>query len=417
MAGGPAAGKGKGKAKGEMRGKYSSPKAKQGWEGEGEGKGGDAWKVFQSQGQARVGPRAQDPFATYETGQGVRGKGPRSFHEEPSKAPNQEGKDPEGGLGNRRNHGDGKQKGTTSEAVRSPKPHVQSIAKNKVGVEQQKEIAQPSKVPPPNERNKAEKKQGLGKGKEKSVCVGSQKPHEDIPAQKTQGAEIQKETAGSFEDPRMQKKKANKKPGSEKPTETAMSSEVVGSQIIHENSAGEKKQGLEKGKIPSLIEFSRMLLEEDCAAKLPKQQAKKTKGKGSLVNPTEKLKSADLLLSSQLYVELHIDGKLVRMCRVDPACPSRNTQMEKRTRMMDHLKKQHGLNVAIPNKVGGRVGGVSLNLVSKSSIRDQIRTQERFQEVDRKYEVNREGCGAEGSHHGFGVLGLHQQEACLMQHG
>ncbi|MCO5577101.1 hypothetical protein L7F22_030923 [Adiantum nelumboides] len=283
--------------------------------------------------------------------------------------------------------GAGKQKGTTSKAVRSPKPHVQSIAKNNVGVEQQKEIAEPSKVPPPTERNKAEKKQG---------------------------AEIQKETAASFEDPRMQKKKANKKPGSEKPTETTMSSEVVGSQIIHENSAGEKKQGLEKGKIPLLIEFSRMLLEEDRAAELPKQQAMKTKGKGSLVKPTEKvqvpkevkkpkgkdtsappnlskaskqqvkrklplqaatlgspskrakvessgpLKSADLLLPSRLpsqpYIELYIDGKLVRMCRADLACPSQNTKMKKQTRIMDHLRKQHGLNVAIPTRVGGRVG-------------------------------------------------------------
>ncbi|MCO5552067.1 hypothetical protein L7F22_005577 [Adiantum nelumboides] len=142
--------------------------------------------------------------------------------------------------------GAGKQKGTTSEAVRSPKPHVQPIAKNKV----QKEIVEPSKVLPPIERNKAEKSR-------------SPKPHEDIPAQKMQG--------------------------SKKLTETAMSLEVVGSQIIHENFAGEKKQGPEKGKIPSLIEFSKMLLEVDRAAKLPKQQAKKTKGKGSLVKPTKKV--------------------------------------------------------------------------------------------------------------------------------
>ncbi|MCO5577100.1 hypothetical protein L7F22_030922 [Adiantum nelumboides] len=131
------------------------------------------------------------------------------------------------------------------------------------GVEQQKEIAEPSKVCPPIKRNKAEKNQGLGKGKEKSVSVGSQKPHEDILAQKTQGFE--------------------------KPTETAMSLEVVGSQIIRKNFAGEKKQVPEKGKIPSLIEFSRMLLEEDRATELPKQQAKKTKGKGLLVKPTEKV--------------------------------------------------------------------------------------------------------------------------------
>ncbi|MCO5592704.1 hypothetical protein L7F22_046707 [Adiantum nelumboides] len=130
------------------------------------------------------------------------------------------------------------------------------------GVEQQKEIAEPSKVPPPIERNKAEKKQG---------------------------AEIQKETAESFEDPRMQKKKGNKKLGYEKPIERTMSSKVVGSQIIHENSAGEKKQGPKKGKMPLLIEFSKMLLKGDRTAELPKQQAKKTKGKGLLVKPTEKV--------------------------------------------------------------------------------------------------------------------------------
>ncbi|MCO5575706.1 hypothetical protein L7F22_029509 [Adiantum nelumboides] len=248
-----------------------------------DGEGGDAWKVFQSQGQARAGPGAQDPFATYEVGRGVQGEGPRSSHEEPGKAPGQGGKGlkealatdattqggaplipekrikltaegrqavPRPGVGDeaeagaKNNQGAGKQKGTTSEAVRSPKPHVQSIAKNKAGVKQQKEIAEPSKVSSPTKRNKAKKKQGLGKGKEKSMSIGSPKPHEDIPAEKTQGTEIQKETAGSFEDPRMQKKKASKKPGSEKPTQTAMSSKVVGSQIMHENSAGEKKQNV-----------------------------------------------------------------------------------------------------------------------------------------------------------------------------
>ncbi|MCO5557842.1 hypothetical protein L7F22_011414 [Adiantum nelumboides] len=295
--------------------------------------------------------------------------------------------------------GAGKQKGTTSEAVRSPKPHVQSIAKNKVGGEQQKEIAEPSKVFPPTERNKAEK---------------------------NQGAEIQKKTAGAFEDPCMQKKKANKKSGYEKPTETTMSSEVVGSQIIHENSSGEKKQNVvgrgsccraakatskeDKGEgfaceshgegasaqgseeaqgedtsaPPNLSKAS----EQPVKRKLPLQAATLgSPSKRAKVESSGHLKSADLLLPSQLYVELYIDGKLVRMCRADLACPSRNTKMEKRTRMMDHLKKQHGLNVAIPTKVGGRVGGVSLNLVPKSSIRDRIRTQ-RFQEVDQKYEVN-----------------------------
>ncbi|MCO5560130.1 hypothetical protein L7F22_013737 [Adiantum nelumboides] len=172
------------------------------------------------------------------------------------------GDEAEAGAKNRCVWGAGKQKGTTLEVVRSPKPHFQSIAKNKVGVEQQKEIVEPSKVPPPIEKNKAKKQQG---------------------------AEIQKETAGSSKDPRMPKTKSKKKPGSEKPTEIAMFLEVVGFQIIHENSTGEKKQGPKKGKIPLLIEFSRMLLKEDRVAELPKQQAKKTKGKGLLVKPTEKV--------------------------------------------------------------------------------------------------------------------------------
>ncbi|MCO5602110.1 hypothetical protein L7F22_056238 [Adiantum nelumboides] len=191
-------------------------------------------------------------------------------------------------AGAKNNQGASKQNGTTSEAVRSPKPHVQPIAKKKV----QKETAIPSKVPP-TERKKAKKKQGLGKGKEKAVSVGFQKPHKNILAQKMQGAEIQKETAGSSEDPCMENKMAKKKPGSEKPKETAMPSKVFGSQIIYENCDVEKMQGFEKKKIPSLNELSRMLLEDDCATELPKpkvdgtgnekakqQQAKRANGEG-----------------------------------------------------------------------------------------------------------------------------------------
>ncbi|MCO5606681.1 hypothetical protein L7F22_060870 [Adiantum nelumboides] len=267
------------------------------------------------------------------------------------------------------NQGVGKQKGTTLEAVRSPKPRVQPIAKNKVDVEQQKETVVPSKVPPPIKRKKA---QGLGKGKEKAMSIGSQKPHEDICAQKMQHFE--------------------------KPKETAMSLEAVGSQIIHENFAVEKMQGSEKGKIPLLIELSRMLLEEDRSAKLPKpkptkkvqvpKEVKKPKPKDTsalpnlikaseqpvkrklplqattLGSPSKRakvgsfgpLKSANSLLPPQQYIKLYIDGKLVRMCRADPACLSQNTKMEKQTQMMDHLRKQHGLNVAILDRVSGRVG-------------------------------------------------------------
>ncbi|MCO5588895.1 hypothetical protein L7F22_042856 [Adiantum nelumboides] len=448
MVGGPVAGKEKGKAKGEMRGKYSSPKAKQGWAlgpktclqltrqaGVSKEKGPAPPMKSLTKLPVKGEKGLKEASATDATTQGgaplIPEKRTKLIAEGRQAVPRPSVGD-EAEAGAKNNQGAGKQKGTTLQAVRSPSrmfsllPRIRRYAK---GVEQQKEIAEPFKVPPPIERNKAEKKQGLGKGKEKSVSVGSQKPHEDILAYVTQGAKIQKEMAGTFEDPRMQKK-GQQKAGTEKPTEIAMSSEVVGSQIIHENSASEKKQGPKKGKIPSLIEFSRMLLEEDCVAELPQQQAKKTKGKGLLVKPTEKVQvpkevknpkgkdiSAPPNLSKAIEqpvkrklplqaatlgspskrakvgssgpVKLYIDGKLVWMCRADPAFPSQNTKMEKQTRMMDHLKKQHGLNVVIPTRVGGRVGGVSLNLVSKSSIRDQICTQERFQEVDRKYEVNR----------------------------
>ncbi|MCO5575691.1 hypothetical protein L7F22_029495 [Adiantum nelumboides] len=314
MAGGTAAGKGKGKAKGEMRGKYSSPKAKQ-------GRAPGPKTCLQITRQAGVSEE-EGPAPPMQSLAKLSIKGGRASVTDTTteaqallileRRTKLTAKDrqavPRSCVGDeaeadaKNNQGADKPKGTTSEAMRSLKPHVQSIAKTKVGVEQQKEIAEPSKVPSPTERNKAKKKQGLGKGKEKAVYVGSQKPHEDILAQKTQGSEIQKETAGSSKDPRMQKKKTKKKPGSEKPIETAMSSEVVGSQIIHENSIAKKKQGLEKGKIPLLIEFSRMLLEENRAAELPKpnvdgtgnekakqQQAKKTKRKSSLVKPTEKV--------------------------------------------------------------------------------------------------------------------------------
>ncbi|MCO5595691.1 hypothetical protein L7F22_049736 [Adiantum nelumboides] len=202
-----------------------------------------------------------------------------------------------------------------------------------------------NKVPPPTERNKAEKKQlYLGEGKEKVVSVGSQKPHEDIPAQITQG--------------------------SEKTTETAMSSEVVGSQIIHENSAAEKKQNV-VGRGSCAAELPKPNVDGTGNEKAKQQQAKKTKGKGSLVKPTEKVQvpkevkkpkgkdtSAALNLSKASeqpvkkklplqaatlgspskrakvgsscppYIKLYIDGKLVQMCRADPACPSQNTKME-----------------------------------------------------------------------------------------
>ncbi|MCO5595453.1 hypothetical protein L7F22_049496 [Adiantum nelumboides] len=167
------------------------------------------------------------------------------------------------------NEGASKQKGTTSEALRSPKPRVQPIAKKKM-VWQGISTFTPAygygdysfanlfavyagclaakgdscTFEGSSYREKAYV-WGLGKGKEKAVSVGSQKPHEDLSAQKMQGSE--------------------------------------------------------KEKIPSLIELSRVLLQEDRATKLSKpkvdgtgdekakQQAKRAKGKGSLVKPTEKV--------------------------------------------------------------------------------------------------------------------------------
>ncbi|MCO5554034.1 hypothetical protein L7F22_007560 [Adiantum nelumboides] len=305
------------------------------------------------------------------------------------------GDEAEAGANN--NQGTGKQKGKTSGAVRSPKQRVQPVAKNK-------DTAIPSKVPP-TEIKKAEKKQDVGKGREKVVHVGSQKPHEDIPAQKaqvvsnkgkekvvsvgsqkphediliekTQGVEKGKETAGSSEDPHMEKKKGKKKPGSKKA-----------------KGKGSLVKPTEKVQVPKEVKKPKRK-DASAAPNLSKASEQPMKRKLSLQSATEgslskrvKVKSSALSLDSLLPPKPYL-GRLVRMCRVDPTCPSRNTKMEKQTRMMDHLRKQHGLNVAIRTRVDGRVGGVSLNLVPKSSMRDQIRTQEHFQEVDRKYKVNR----------------------------
>ncbi|MCO5593478.1 hypothetical protein L7F22_047492 [Adiantum nelumboides] len=237
------------------------------------------------------------------------------------------GDEAEAGANN--NQGAGKQKETTSEAVRSPKPCVQPVAKNK-GVEQQKETAVPLKVPP-IEIKKAEKKQGSKRAKGKGSLVKSMEK-----------VQVPKEVK------KPKRKNASAAPNLSKASEQPM-----------------------KRKLPL----------QAATVRPPSKRAK--------VKSSALLKSLDSLLPPKPYLELCIDGKLVRMCRADPACPTQNTKMEKRTRMMDHLRKQHGFNVAIPTRVGGRVGGVSLNLIPKSSMRDQICTQECFWEVDRKYEVNR----------------------------
>ncbi|KAI5079667.1 hypothetical protein GOP47_0005146 [Adiantum capillus-veneris] len=63
--------------------------------------------------------------------------------------------------------------------------------------------------------------------------------------------------------------------------------------------------------------------------------------------------------------------------------------MEKRSRMIQHLKKVHGLDVFIPQRLGGRPRGSVNNNVPKSSIRDQVRAQQRFKDVSQKFAVNR----------------------------
>ncbi|MCO5607544.1 hypothetical protein L7F22_061741 [Adiantum nelumboides] len=373
MAGGTAAGKGKGKGKGEMRGKYFSPKAKQGRTPRPKTRLQLTRLAGVSEDESPAPPMRKSPTKLLVKG----GKGMKEASaivestqalapliperrtkstSEDRQAVQRPGVGDEAEASANNNQGAGKQKGTTSEAVRSPKPRVQSIAKNKVGVEQQKETAVPSKVPP-TEIKKAEKKQvclgcrevSVGsqkphedipaqkmqvvpnKGKEKAVSVGSQKPHEDILAQKTQGSEKGKKTAGSSEDPHMEKKKGKKKLGFEEPKETGMSSEAVESQIIHEHSAVEKMQG-----------------------------SKSTKGKGSFVKPTEKVQ---------------VPKEVKKPKRKDKsAAPNWSKASEQ------PMKRKLPLQAAT-------VGSPSKRAKVERSA--PIRTQERFQEVDRKYEVNR----------------------------
>ncbi|MCO5562555.1 hypothetical protein L7F22_016183 [Adiantum nelumboides] len=253
-----------------MRGKYSSPKAKQGWAprpktrlqltklaGVSEDEGlAPPMRKSPAKLLVKGGKGIKEASATAESTQAPVPLIPERRTKSASKdrqAVPRPGVGDEAEAGANNNQGAGKQKGTTSGAVRSPKPRVQLIAKNKMGVEQQKETVVPSKgvgkgrekavlvgSQKPHENILAQKTQVVpNKGKEKVVSVRSQKPHEDILTEKTQGVEKSKETA---EDPRMEKKKGKKKPGSEKPKETGMSSEAIESQIIHEHSAVEKMQ-------------------------------------------------------------------------------------------------------------------------------------------------------------------------------
>ena len=68
--------------------------------------------------------------------------------------------------------------------------------------------------------------------------------------------------------------------------------------------------------------------------------------------------------------------------------------MDKRVRMIDHLKRVHGITVDIPTGIGGRPMGSRLGTQLKSSVRDQACTADRFHDVDRKYDLNLKICAS-----------------------
>ncbi|MCO5558136.1 hypothetical protein L7F22_011713 [Adiantum nelumboides] len=252
MAGGIAAGKGKGKGqgKGEMRGKYSSPKAKQGRTPKPKNRLQLTRLVRMSKDEGLAPPMRKSPAK-------LPVKGGKGMKEASAIAKSMQAPIPL--IPERRT------KSASKDRQAVPRPSVgdeaEAGANNNQGVGKGREKAVPVRSQKPHEDIPAQKTQVVSnKGKEKVVSVGSQKLHEDILAEKTQGVEKGKETAGSSEDPRMEKKKGKKKPGSEKPKETGMSSEAIESQIIHEHSVVKKMQG-----------------------------SKKAKGKGSLVKPMEKV--------------------------------------------------------------------------------------------------------------------------------
>ena len=81
---------------------------------------------------------------------------------------------------------------------------------------------------------------------------------------------------------------------------------------------------------------------------------------------------------SQPYIDLFVGGKTVRQCRASATCPQRNTLMDKRVKMMDHLKRVHGIIVDIPIGTRGRPTEIRLGKVPRSSVQDQARAAERF---------------------------------------
>ncbi|MCO5569866.1 hypothetical protein L7F22_023580 [Adiantum nelumboides] len=123
--------------------------------------------------------------------------------------------------------------------------------------------------------------------------------------------------------------------------------------------------------------------------KRPKLQVKRAKQSGA---------SCTTSTTVTPYVEVINEGKLVGICRAEPPCASRNTLMEKRTRMIQHLKKVHGLDVFIPQRLGGRPRGSVNNDMPKSSVRDQVRAQEQFKDVNQKFAVNRKRIEERAKH-------------------
>ncbi|MCO5567580.1 hypothetical protein L7F22_021274 [Adiantum nelumboides] len=133
-----------------------------------------------------------------------------------------------------------------------------------------------------------------------------------------------------------------------------------------------------KGQLEKVPEDKIALKRDGMRKKAKKHVEKELEDKGpadkslALVCPSKRPKLQTLKTSNEKpYVEVINGGKLVRICRVEPPCASCNTLMEKRSRMMQHLKKVHALDVFIPQRLGGQPQGSLNSDVPKSSIRDQ----------------------------------------------
>ncbi|MCO5611134.1 hypothetical protein L7F22_065384 [Adiantum nelumboides] len=133
------------------------------------------------------------------------------------------------------------------------------------------------------------------------------------------------------------------------------------------------------------------------SSKRPKLQVKRAKQSGASCSA-----STTLMLKTsneKPYVEAINGGKLVRICWAEPPCASCNTLMEKQSsRMMQHLKKVHGLDVFIPQRRKGRPRGSVNRDVPKSSIRDQVWAQHQFKDVNQKFSVNRKRIEEKAKH-------------------